>query len=695
MSDLLIEFGCEELPASACREAIAQVPGLAASALAAARLPESPATVYVAPRRIAVRIDGLPATRDGRTVNNRGPAEQAAFAADGAPTKAAEGFARANGLTVDQLVVDEQDGRRFVFARRDEPAVDTVTLVPEIAAAILNGLRFGKNMRWGDGTGLRFSRPVRWIVAVFDGQPVPFTLHGLEAGAVSQGHRFLGAPTTIADADHYLPALRDVSVLADHGERRQVITQGLDAAAAAEGATWEDPLRKLEEVLHLVESPSVIVGDIAPAHMRLPERVLVTAMQSHQRYFPLRLPDGSLAPRFLAVSNGDPAHAATIARGNAGVLDARLQDASFSWDRDREAGLGALDARLDTIVFHAKLGSMAHKRDRLADGAAAIAEAAGLDATQVDQARRAGALAKVDQGAVLVAEFSDLQGYVGSQYAALDGEPEVVCEAIAQHYLPEGPATPLPSHDVGCAVAMAEKLDNLTGSFLVGEIPTSSKDPYALRRAAAGVVRILLDRGWDVPLHPRYEATANALAAQGADLGDRAQAFAALDAFINDRVAYQLGEEGVGAEAVAAAVAAHLDSVTATAAWARQIDASRGEEAFQTAWTASTRLQRIAAKAPAEAADADTTSLEDAGERALAEAARAAAPRVDDARRNGDLAAALAAVGPLAAAVETFFDDVLVNADDPQVRARRYAIVAEAAAVFGRVAGFAAVTQAG
>ncbi|MCB0882508.1 MAG: glycine--tRNA ligase subunit beta [Thermoleophilia bacterium] len=693
MSDLLIEIGCEELPASACREAIAQVPDLARKALAAARLPEGDPRVWVAPRRIAVMVEGLPDTREGRSVEARGPAEKAAFDSDGNPTKAAQGFARSHGLTADGLTVEEVDGRRFVFARREEPAADTASLVPGIAAAIVNGLRFGKNMRWGDGTGLRFSRPVRWIVATFGGRPVEFEIHGLAAGATSQGHRFLGHPVEIGEASGYRDALRGASVIADHDERRRVITEGLDAAAAADGAAWEDPLRKLEEVVHLVEAPSVIVGDILPEHLRLPEDVLVTAMQSHQRYFPLRRSDGSLAPRFLAVSNGDPAHNDTIARGNAGVLDARLQDASFSWDRDREAGLAALDDRLDAIVFHAKLGSMADKRDRLAAGAEAIARAAGLTDAQVAQARRAGELAKVDQGAVLVAEFSDLQGYVGARYAEAEGEDPVVAGAVQDHYLPEGPDSPLPGSDVGVAVALAERIDNLTGLFLAGDVPTSSKDPYALRRAAAGVVRMLTDRGWRVPLHDRFEATADALAAQGADIAaDRAAVFAQLDAFVADRVAYQLRGEGVGAEPVAAAVGAGFDDVTRTAAWARALAEAVPSEPFQKAWTASIRLERIGAKAAAEAAEADASNPEGDGERRLAEATRAALDPVDEARHEGDVAAAMAALGPLADAVDGFFDDVLVNDEDPHVRARRYALIREAAEVFGRVARFSAVT---
>ena len=292
--------------------------------------------------------------------------------------------------------------------------------------------------------------------------------------------------------------------MADHAERRAVIVAGLDAAAEAAGAGWRDPGGKLDEVVFLVEWPSVLTGSIAEEHMRLPARVLVTAMQSHQRYFPLSDGDGALRPAFLAVSNGDPGQAELITRGNEDVLDARLQDAAFSYDRDREAGLAALDARLDAITFHQRLGSMAQKRDRLVEGVAALASRVGADPAV---AVRAAALAKADQGAVLVAEFADLQGYVAAEYALLEGHPPAVAQAIEEQYLPEGPDSPLPASEAGALLAAAEKVDNLVGAFAVDEVPSGSKDPYGLRRAAAGPgadpARPRLGRGPGGPVHRR------------------------------------------------------------------------------------------------------------------------------------------------------------------------------------------------
>ncbi|WP_217912685.1 glycine--tRNA ligase subunit beta [Miltoncostaea marina] len=694
MPDLLLEVGCEELPSSACREIAEQAPGLTAAALAALGLGEAAVEVHVAPRRFAVIAAGLPAEQPASSRTVRGPAASAAFGPDGAPTKAAEGFARGQGVAVSDLVVREDGGREFVVAEIAEPARPLADLVPGIAARLVDGLRFSKTMRWGAGTGLRFSRPVRWIVAKVDERTVPFELHGLTAGEVSMGHRFLGGPVTIGAAGDYAAALREAAVIPGHAARREAIVEGLDAAAAAVGGSWSDPGGKLDEVVFLVEWPSVVTGAFDERHLRLPARVLVTAMQSHQRYFPLEDGGGALLPAFLAVSNGDPRHAETITRGNEGVLDARLQDAEFSFDKDLEAGLEALDARLDAIVFHTRLGSMADKRDRLVAGAGRLADLLGADAATRGHAVEAARLAKADQGAVLVAEFSELEGYVAAEYARRAGVAGEVATAVEEQYLPEGADSPLPSTPAAAIVAAAEKIDNLVGAFAADEAPTGSKDPYGLRRAALGLVRIALDRGWDAPLRELVEGAYDAFAGQGADLVLSREATAdAVDAFLADRVVYVLGLEGVGPEAATAALGAGLGGLTATAAWARAIQAARHEADFQAVWTASTRLARLARKGPPE--DAPVADGDDPGEAALREVADAALPRIEAAREARDFAGALAPAVGLAEAVDRFFTDVLVNADDPGVRARRYGLVRGAAGVLARIADFERITEGG
>jgi glycyl-tRNA synthetase beta chain len=690
--DLLLEVGCEELPSSACREALEQAGGLVRASLEALRLEPRQIEVWVAPRRIAVLAAGLPDAQPAETRVVLGPPVEAAFDAEGRATAAAEGFARKHGLEPIQLVEREgQGGRTVVAAELRDEARPAAELVPETARRLVEGLRFSKTMRWGEGTGLRFSRPVRWIVAKLDDRTVPFELHGLEAGDTSQGHRFIGGPARIERAGDYREAVRAKGVVADHGERRRTIEEDLHAAAARRACAWRDPLGKLEEVVFLVEWPSVIAGRIAEAHMRLPPKVLVTAMQTHQRYFPLEREDGSLESGFLAVSNGDPAYADLITRGNEDVLDARLQDAAFSFDKDRAAGLAELDRRLDAIVFHQRLGTMADKRDRLVAGVRSLAGRVGEPAGEAEEAAR---WAKADQGAVLVAEFPELQGYAAAHYARLEGMDEDVARAIEEQYLPEGPDSPTPATAAGALLAAAEKIDNLVGAFAIGEIPKGSKDPYGLRRAAAGLVRIALERGWDADLGQSFLDAYDELRRRGADLSrSPEETLEALDAFVADRLAFQLAGEGVGAEAAAAAEGAGLRSLVATAAWARGIEAARADEAFWELWTASTRCIKIAQQGPD--GDRPFVPAGDEGEDALAGAIEAIEPGVEAARRRRDLAAALEAAAPLAAAVDRFFEDVLVNAPDPAVRERRYALVRRAAGALSQVADFSKVTQGG
>jgi glycyl-tRNA synthetase beta chain len=689
MPDLLIEIGCEELPSSACREAIAQAPGLLDSALAELQLAAGTAVAFVAPRRIAVYVDDVADRQGGGAKSVRGPAASAAFDADGAPTKAAEGFARGQGIPVADLVVreDPDAGRAFVYADLAGDDAPLVDLVPQIARRVLEGLRFGKTMRWGDGRGLRFSRPVRWITAKAGAQTVGFEVAGIPAGGVSQGHRFLGGPVEVSAAGAYRDELRASSVIADHVERRDVIVRGLDAAASAAGGAWSDPAGKIEEVVHLVEWPSVITGRIAPEHLRLPSRVLVTAMQSHQRYMPVHDADGTLMPVFLAVSNGDPAAADVIVRGNEGVLDARLQDAAFSYDRDIDAGLDALDLRLDDIVFHARLGTLADKRARLVAGVDDVARATGAGDGPAATARDAASLAKVDQGSILVAEFSELQGFAAAHYARIAGRPDDVADAIAEQYLPEGPDSPVPAIEPGALLAAAEKVDNLVGAFLIGEIPSGSKDPYGLRRAAAGLVRIALERGWDLEVDAVLVPAMERFRSQGADLAlSDEEALLALSDFIADRLIHHLGQEGVPPDAVRAALGASPGGLATVASWARALHAHRDDAPLARAGTGANRCRRIIAGS--EHGLTGFSSGGDPDEDALATALDRAEADIAAARSAGDPSAAIAAAEALGGPVDAFFDAVMVNADDPAVRDRRHALVRRAGEAYGRVADF-------
>jgi glycyl-tRNA synthetase beta chain len=652
LPEVLVEVGCEELPSSACREILEQAPALAASALEALRLGADETRVWVAPRRFALHLSGVPERQEASSRSVRGPAEAAAFGSDGAPTKAAEGFARGQGVAVADLVVREDNGRRFVFAERAEDAQEVADLVPELTRRLLEGLRFSKTMRWGSGDGLRFSRPVRWLVAKVDERTVPFELHGLEAGEVSQGHRFLGGPAAVTSAGAYRDVLRGAAVVADHEERRAEIRRGLETAAAALDAGWSDPGGKLEEVVFLVERPSVITGRIDEAHLRLPSRVLVTAMQSHQRYFPVA------GTRFAFVANGgDPA---VVRAGNERVLEGRLEDASFTFERDVAIGIDGLAARLGAITFVAQVGSFAEKTTRLER----LADALGGD----EHARTAARLAKADQAAELVREFADLEGHIGAQYARLAGYPEPVCAAIEEQYLPDAAGGPLPATSAGRVLAAAEKLDNLAVAFALGNRPTGSRDPYGLRRAAIGLCRLAIEGGMAIDVHALGHTAHSLLVEQGAEL-ERPDAGVALElaAFVLERLETLLDVPVEFVRAACGATAFGADIAT-IAALAREL-AGLPEERLARIQTVFTRADRIVAKSGFDdLAAPDESHFEDDAERALWDARGVAARELAAARSFEERFAALEALSP---PLERYFDEVLVMAPDEGLQANR------------------------
>jgi glycyl-tRNA synthetase beta chain len=451
MPDLLLEIGCEELPAWACREAEEELPRLAAEHLGGGA-----ARALVGPRRLALLVEGLPETTAPEWV--KGPPA-------GAPEQARAGFAGRHGLGPADL--EERDG----VLGFERPGLPLAEALPELLAAIVRGLAFRKSMVWEVG-GLRFPRPVRWLLARLDSETLRVSLGGIESGTVTFGHRFTGHELEIPDTGAYLGLLRNGGVEPDQAERRRQIVAGLDALG-----DWSDPLGKLAEVVHLVESPIVLEGAFEERFLALPQGVIVTAMQSHQRYFPLG------ANRFAIVANGGDRD--VVRAGHENVLGNRLDDARFTFERDVARGIEELAARLGSITFFQGAGSYADKTERLVR----LVERLGGG----EEAREAARLAKADQAAELVREFPDLEGAIGAEYARLAGKPDAVCAAIAEQYLPDGARAPLPSTAAGRILAAADKLDTLTVSFGLGHRPSGSRDPYGLRRAAIGLCRLAVE----------------------------------------------------------------------------------------------------------------------------------------------------------------------------------------------------------
>ena len=709
---LLVEIGAEELPYKVCESVVRQLegtpgrPGLALSLLAEQRLLEEGAavTVLVSPRRIAVLVDGVPARQLAKVQTFRGPKAQIAFAEDGSLTKAGAGFARSKGAPAEDVRREVLDGTEFAVVSVEAQRRAARDVVPELVARLITGLQIPRGMRWGarpEGASeyLRFSRPIRWLVAKLGDETLSGEFYGLPLGDLSQGHRVLGAPVTIAAAGDYERLLGEQKVVVSQAARRRSIGEGLDAAAKELGGEWSDPGAVLAEAVYLAEWPSVARGGFKKRHLRLPDQVLVTAMQSHQRYFPVRDADGDLLPAFLYVSNGDPAAAPLVTRGNERVLDGRLDDSEFAYDRDLAEGLPAMAERLAAVVFHEKLGSLADKAGRLGGLVAALSAGAGHGAggngsgdSLAETLRTAARLAKADLVSQVVIEFPVLQGVMGGLYAEAAGLGEAVALAVGEHHRPLSATAPLPATVAGALLAVADKLDNIAGAWVAGEKPSGSRDPYGLRRAAMGIVRIALEYDLRFPLAGLLTAAVDQFELQGIEgLDDarRATIVAETAAFVRERLQALLLDEGLPFPSVEAAMGAPAGDLPALAARARTFAAMAGREVFEDAVTAFNRCAALAAKDPGAGSRAvDPALFSDDAERELGAAYEAARGPLLDSLHSLELEGAIKAAAGLRPAVDRYFDDVLVMDPDEAVRANRLAQLAAVTGLIGRIGEF-------
>ncbi|HEU5212587.1 MAG TPA: glycine--tRNA ligase subunit beta [Gaiellaceae bacterium] len=635
MPRLIFEIGCEELPALACREAEAQLPELCRRLLGT-----EPDRVYIGPRRLVIAVDDLP--ERGEDQVKRGPAERMAFDDDGKPTKAAEGFARGAGVAVDEL--ERRDGHIWAHVA-GESVVDTL---PERLPQIVRGLAFTKSMKW-EADGLRFARPIRWLVAKVGKETVEASVDGLAVGTDSFGHRWIhpGA-VPIKDAARYEDVLRKAGVEPDETVRREEIVAALDQIGG-----WEDPGGKLDEVVFLVERPHVLEGAFAERFLELPERVIVTAMQSHQRYFPLG------GRRVAIVANaGDPE---IVRGGHIHVLESRLADATFTFERDAAVGIEGLVGRLGSIVFVRGGGSFADKSARLRE----LVDALGGG----DASREAARLAKADQAAELVREFPELEGYIGGEYARLAGFPEAVCAAIEEQYLPDASGGPLPSTEPGKTLAAADKVDTLTVAFALGQKPSGSRDPYALRRAAIGLCRLALEGELRLEIAELVAVSHKLLLAQAAEVGADFDPAEVAD-FVAERLEKLLD---VPVEYVRAARGSTLTELGGVARLALALAALDSGKlvALHTAYARSDRLAKDAEGA------VDPTFLQEPAEQAVWETLQRVEAEITPRVEGRDFDGALTVAAELGPPLDRFFDEVLVMAEDSAVRANRLRLLAE------------------
>jgi glycyl-tRNA synthetase beta chain len=682
---LLLELGVEEVPSVPLYDAVAQLETRTAAALKGARLSYDTIESYGAPRRLAVIVKGLAERQEDLSLKVKGPAVKAAFDADGKPTKAAEGFARSRGVDVSALVRESGDGGEYVFAQVEETGMPALEVLPDLLATLIGDIDWAKSMRWGSGS-TRFIRPVRSIVALFGDEVVRVRFAGLEAERTTFGHRFLAGPAEIGSADEYLSTARSVKVIADAAERASAIREGIDAAVSALGAAAAVPEKTFAEVVNLVEWPTVGIGRFDEEYLAVPREIVEEAMESHQRYFPVVGPDGALLPRFVVVHNGDPARTDAIIAGHERVIRARLADAAFFYREDLARPLEEYVHQLSSIVFHEKLGSLGAKVDRIEALADWLAGATNAPSDQAAYATRAAHLAKADLVTHAVIEFTSLQGVMGMRYALAAGEAPDVAEAIVDHYRPRFAGDELPRSLAGRIASIADKLDTIVGIFAIGQGPTGSADPYALRRSAIGILTMMVDGGVRFDLDRAIEAALAEYADAVVGL-DPNEAGAAVKAFFDGRLAVMLKDRGFAydeIEAVMAVASADpADTLHRIAAFAEFRSSDAGRDLS------------VAFRRAANLADASAGAVTDYGmmadeERALADAVEIAHERVDALMRvDRDYEGALAALADLRGPVDAFFESVLVMDPDERVRANRLALLNRLVGLFDGFADFA------
>jgi len=685
MSEFVLEIGTEEIPARMGPPAAAQLRTLflaeLADTLKVALADGGAVESYGTPRRLVLVARGLPARQPDRVEEKIGPAKAVAFDATGQPTKAGQGFARGQGVDPSELTVVETPKGAYVCVRRAIAGQPLAALLGDVLTRIVGRLHFPKSMRWGTEP-TPFVRPIHWIVALFDGEVVPFSYAGVASGRESRGHRFLApAPFPVTGPDDLLARLTGAHVVLDPAERRRRVVADIERLAESAGGRVVENDALLEEVVNLVEDPQTTLGRFDAAFLTVPKEVLISAMAKHQRYFAVETPDGKLVNAFCVVANTRARDMDVVTRGNMRVLEGRLEDARFFFDDDRRKRLADFLPALDDRVFLKGLGSVRAKSERVAALSLALADALAPAARET--ARRAAELSKADLPTQVVGEFPDLQGVMGREYARLSGEPEAVATAIFEHYLPRSAEDILPATDAGAIVSLADKADSIAGCFGLGLTPTATQDPYALRRQALGIIRVLVDRGWTVSLRTLL---APAIAGYGALLKKAPEPL--LDeilAFFDGRLRALL-RDTYPADVVDAVLATGSEQVLDAIERVKALATLKAQPDFEPLAVAFKRVGNItkdqAARTPQPAA------LVEPAERALHAAHEAAARDVEALLARRDFAGALRRVTELKPAVDAFFDGVMVMAEDEALRAARIGLLQSIGATFRRIADF-------
>ncbi|MDY6085118.1 MAG: glycine--tRNA ligase subunit beta [Dialister sp.] len=670
--DLLLEIGTEEMPANIMSGVVDQLKALAREKFDEARVTAESVTVYATPRRLAVIVLGATDRQADEQVKKRGPSVKAAFDSEGNPTKAALGFARGQHIDVEKLTRDGE----YTWAEVVNAGKPVEDILPGLFTSLITGLSFARSMRWGSEEA-HFIRPVRWLVALAGSSVVPMEFAHVKSGRLSRGHRFLSeGDVEISSAREYKEALRKAFVIVDQDERRELIVQGLkETAESISGEVWHNA-DLLEEINYLVEYPTPLYGRIDEKFLKLPVPAVVTPMRDHQRYYPVRDKGGKLMPYFLTVRNGGTKAIHNVQVGNERVLRARLADAQFFFDNDRKKSLEAHREDLTRINYQEGMGTLLDKADRLGKLVEAIGSDWSFHEGEKEDALRAAFLSKSDLATGIVTEFTELQGEMGREYALLDGEKTAVADAIFEQYMPRFSGDRLPKSNIGRALSLADKLDNLAATFLRGLIPTGSQDPYALRRQTIGAVNILVDGKvhWDIRKGIRL-----ALSLLPGKKEAKEIAAVQVEDYFRQRIRGILLDRGIDYDIVDAVGSGIIDDVYAIFLKADSMTASRVKNETELR-QAVTRLANITKGKTA--GDIDEALLQEDAEKKLAQAIRLAEKDILSAYKDHRYGDALPALKSLTAPINAYLDSVMVMVDDDALQQNRIATLMKTLSLF-------------
>ncbi|WP_077327031.1 glycine--tRNA ligase subunit beta [Virgibacillus siamensis] len=669
--DVLLEIGLEELPSRFIDDAENQLKQNTKNWLEKSRIAYASITSYSTPRRLTVLIKDIAEEQASLEEEVKGPSLKIAKTDDGEWTKAAIGFTKGQGKTVDDTITKDIKDETYIFVKKETIGQKTDELLPELGS-IIESIQFPKNMRWSD-ISLRYARPIRWITAIYGDTVIPLSVAGVESDKFTYGHRFLGEKVFVTVPADYESILKKNYVIVNPKEREQLILDGIENLEKNEHFTIPVDQELLDEVRNLVEYPTVFIGSFDESFLVLPSNVLITSMKEHQRYFPVKSADGKLLPHFIGVRNGDNHALETVVKGNEKVLRARLSDAKFFFDEDQKHSVDYYQQKLERIVFQEKLGTIGDKVRRVETLTRQLITNLAIDEPVGRDAIRAAEICKFDLPTNMVNEFTELQGIIGETYALHFGEKEAVAKAIAEHYLPIHADDELPATLAGAVVSIADKLDTITGCMSVGLVPTGSQDPYGLRRQAAGILKILLHYKWDISVESLLDLAQEMYRDLPIEQNDPSAVRNDLEQFFGLRITYLLRDKSIEQDVIKAVLNSGIGAVTYSFNKAELLSGKRNDASFKPVQEALVRTLNLAGKT--DRTEIDSTLFESESEQVLYDRYTDVAGRFKKPDHEQQADVALSELESLADPIHEFFEHNMVMADDEAIRNNRLGLI--------------------